>query len=282
MAICLYGYGCLKIITKDDSMKKTQSCNMVLAAIGLSILSSLASISTYAAPLQETSNETADAVDEAPDPLKNWDVLAPPLELKQVTINTNETTWSSLDVAPNGEQMVFDMLGDIFIVGTNGGKATPLTQDFAWNIHPAISPDGSKIAFISDRDGLSNIWVMDINGDNLKQITKEKKYLIHAPKWSPDSQYIVATKGIMSSRSIPAGEIWLYHHSGGTGIAIKERENGKSEQQNIADPSFSPDGRYIYYTQDISPGSRFDYNRDPLKSIFAIIRYDRQTGEEER
>ncbi|MGB3726340.1 MAG: amidohydrolase family protein [Glaciecola sp.] len=228
-------------------------------------------------------NVTAQTNDETEtDPLKDWNVLAPPLDLKTVDISTTETTWSSLDISPNGKHMVFDMLGDIFIVDAMGGKAKALTQDFAWNIHPAISPDGTKVAFVSDRDGLSNVWVMDIDGDNLKQITKESKYLIHAPKWSPDSQYLVVTKGIMSARSIPAGEIWLYHHTGGSGVAIKERENGKVEQQNIADPAFSPDGQYIYYTHDVSPGSRFEYNRDPLKAIFAITRYDRNTGEEER
>lgn len=230
---------------------------------------------------EQTSTDETNTSEEN-DPLKNWDVLAPPMALKQVTIKTNETTWSSLDISPDGKQMVFDMLGDIFIVDANGGKASALTQDFAWNIHPTISPNGEKVAFVSDRDGLSNIWVMDINGENLKQVTKEKKNLIHSPKWSPDSQYIVVAKGIMSSRSIPAGEIWLYHHTGGSGIAIKERENGKVEQQNIADPAFSPDGQYIYYTQDISPGSGFSYNRDPLKSIFAITRYDRESGKEER
>jgi Tol biopolymer transport system component/imidazolonepropionase-like amidohydrolase len=204
------------------------------------------------------------------------------MALNRISINTDETTWSSLDITPDGEHFVFDMLGDIFIVDANGGKALALTQDFAWNIHPAVSPDGKKVAFISDRDGLSNVWVMDISGENLTQITAEKDHLIHAPKWSPDGEYLVVTKGIMSSRSIPAGEIWLYHRSGGSGIAIKERENGKIEQQNLADPAFSPDGRYIYFTHDISPGSGFDYNRDPLKSIFAITRYDRETGEEER
>lgn len=212
----------------------------------------------------------------------NWDVLNPPMHLERVSIETNETTWSSLDVSPDGKHFVFDMLGDIFIVNINGGKAKPLTQDFAWNIHPSISPDGSKVAFVSDRDGLSNVWIMDINGQNLIQVTKERNNTLHAPKWSPDGQYIVAMKGIMSSRSIPAGEIWMYHHTGGSGIAIKEREHGKIEQQNLADPAFSPDGRYIYFTHDISAGSHFEYNRDPLTSIFAITRYDRHTGEEER
>ncbi|GLR72583.1 amidohydrolase family protein [Agaribacter marinus] len=260
---------------KNTFNKKAK--NYFLKFISLSFVStSLFFSGTYAA-VEEKTNES-----EQKSEYTDWDVLNPPFELNTLTINTNETTWSSLDIAPNGKQFVFDMLGDIFIASTNGGDATPLTQDFAWNIHPSISPDGTKVAFISDRDGLSNVWVMDIDGKNITQITKEKKHLIHSPKWSPDGEYIVVTKGFMSARSIPAGEIWMFHKSGGDGIAIKKRENGNIEQQNIADPVFSHDGQYIYYTHDISAGSRFEYNRDPLKSIFAVTRYDRETGEEER
>ncbi|GAA0859779.1 amidohydrolase family protein [Aliiglaciecola litoralis] len=227
---------------------------------------------------QDDLEEVSDKADEK----QQWDVLTPPFELTDLAINTDEVTWASLDISPDGNMMVFDTLGDLFIVSAQGGEAKPLTQDFAWNIHPAISPDGTKIAFSSDRGGLSNIWVMDIDGSNLKQITKEKNNIMHSPKWSPDGNYIVATKGIMSSRSIPAGEIWMFHHSGGDGIQIKARVNGKKDQKNIADPAFSPDGKYVYFTQDITSGSTFSYNRDPLKSIFAITRYDLEKGEEER
>ncbi len=211
-----------------------------------------------------------------------WDVLKPPFALNTLKVESDQLTWASLDVTPDGSQIVFDALGDIFVVDSEGGDAKPLTQDFAWNIHPSVSPDGKKVAFISDRDGLSNVWVMNIDGSDLKQITKEKKNLIHSPKWSPDGQYIVVSKGIMSSRSIPAGEVWMYHYSGGDGIQLKARENGKSEQKNIADPVFSHDGKYVYFTHDITPGSTFSYNRDPLKSIFAITRLDLQSGEEEQ
>lgn len=212
----------------------------------------------------------------------DWDVTDPPYAREKITIETNEITWASLDVTPDGKSIVFDTLGDIFIVPLEGGQARALTQDYAWNIHPAVSPDGTQIAFISDRDGLSNLWVMDIDGNNLRQVTKEKNNLIHAPKWSPDGQYLLVTKGIMSGRSIPAGEVWMYHHTGGEGLVIQERRNGKRDQKNTADPAFSPDGRYIYYTQDITGGFRFDYNRDPLKSIFAITRFDRETSATER
>ncbi len=211
-----------------------------------------------------------------------WEVLSPPFDLSTVSINTEQTTWSSLDVAPNGKQFVFDMLGDIYLADLAGGQAKALTQDFAWNLHPTISPDGRQIAFISDRDGASNLWVMDIDGTNLKQITKEKEDLIHSPAWRPDGQYLAATKGIVSRRSICAGEIWLYHHSGGKGLAIKERPGGKKEQKNTADPAFSHDGNYLYYTTDTTAGHTFKYNRDPLEGLFSVMRYDIKEGKEER
>lgn len=220
--------------------------------------------------------------DEGKEKKAKWDVLNPPFPLSTVHIETDETTWSSLDITPDGNRFFFDMLGDIYVVDIKGGQAKAITQDFAWNIQPAVSPDGKKIAFISDRGGLSNLWVMNIDGTNMKQISKETANLIHSPKWSPDGEYIAVMKGIMSTRSIPAGEIWLYHKTGGGGLVIKKRDSGKRDQKNIADPAFSPDGKYLYYTKDITPGSTFDYNRDPLNSIFAITRYDFKEGREEQ
>ena len=178
---------------------------------------------------------------------KKWDVLNPPFKLSSVLIDTTETTWSSLAITPDGRSIVFDMLGDLYIVDIAGGEARPLTQDLAWNIQPAVSPDGRQIAFISDRGGISNLWLMNIDGTDLRQISQEKQNLIHSPDWSPDGQYIAVMKGIMSSRSIPAGEIWLYHRGGGAGLEIKKRKGGKKEQKNIADPAFSPDGKYILF-----------------------------------
>ncbi|WP_299080370.1 amidohydrolase family protein [uncultured Paraglaciecola sp.] len=251
--------------------------NTLLQAASLAALLSLSS-TVFAQAEQDVDPKNADSSQD----IKEWDVLNPPFDLATVSIDTDTTTWSSLDITPNGKSIVFDMLGDIYITDINGGNAEALTQDFAWNIHPTVSPNGKKIAFISDRGGLSNLWVMNLDGSNLTQLSTEKNNLIHSPKWSPDGQYIAVSKGIMSSRSIPAGEVWLYHHSGGDGLAIKKRVNGKKDQKNIADPAFSPDGKYLYFTQDVTGGSTFSYNRDPLKGIFAITRLELTNGEEER
>ena len=225
----------------------------------------------------EPSTEQASKAEKQP-----WDVLNPTFPLNTINIKSEQTTWSSLDVTPDGDNIVFDMLGDIYIVPLDGGSAKPLTQDFAWNIHPTVSPDGKTIAFISDRGGISAIWTMDINGENLQQISKDDNNILHSPAWTPDGAYLAATKGIMSRRSIPAGEIWLYHKAGGKGIAVKERRNGKKDQKNTADPRFSPDGKYLYFSRDTTAGHTFSYNRDPLKAIFAINRYNMETGEEEQ
>ena len=258
-----------------------QRLRMNFLSSALVLSSALLTHTAFASTTDNTSSTDTETV-TTEKRFADWDVLNPAFPLNEINVKSNELTWASLDVTPDGKHIVFDTLGDIFISSIEGGDAQPLTQDFAWNIHPAVSPNGKQIAFISDRDGLSNVWVMNRDGTELRQVTKEKNNIIHAPKWSPDGEYILVTKGIMSSRSIPAGEIWMYHHTGGTGLAIKKRVNGLKDQKNIADPAFSHDGQYIYFTQDITGGFRFNYNRDPLTSIFAITRINRENGEEER
>lgn len=228
---------------------------------------------TLALPLLAAAGES--------DKDQKWDINQPPYEFTPIQLDTTETTWSNLDISPDGKQLVFDMLGDIYRVPIEGGEAQAITNEIAWNMQPRFSPDGKSIAFVSDRDGADNIWVMDSKGGNLRQLTRERENLVHAPNWSPDGQSLVARKGFMSGRSIPAGEIWLYHRGGGDGRQIRERLGGDMAQKNIADPAFSRDGRYIYYAIDTTPGTRWEYNKNPTAQIFAINRYDLQDGVEE-
>lgn len=198
---------------------------------------------------------------------------------RSTTIETDETTWSFVDVSPDGTQIIFDMLGDIYVADINGGKARALTEGISWNFQPRYSPNGKQIAFISDRLGNDNIWVMNRDGSNARQVTKERQNNLHNPYWTPDGNWIAVRKGYLSKRSIPAGSIWLYHSHGGDGLMMVDRLHKEKSQKNIAEPAFSPDGRYLYYSQDITEGSVWQYNKDPTKNLFAIQRLDRQTGE---
>ncbi|MBT6421810.1 MAG: amidohydrolase, partial [Porticoccaceae bacterium] len=208
-----------------------------------------------------------------------WDVTQPQGELKTISIDTTESTWSNLSVSEDGKTIAFDMLGDIYTMPIGGGEGTPLVQGFDWNMQPTYSPDGKTIAFISDRDGASNLWIMDANGSNSRQISTEKTALIHTPSWSPDGDYIAVTKGFMSSRSIPAGEIWMYHRSGGDGVMVTERAYEEHTQKNMTDPAFSPDGKYLYYTDDVTAGRIWEYGKNATTELFNIMRHDLETGE---
>jgi imidazolonepropionase-like amidohydrolase/Tol biopolymer transport system component len=221
----------------------------------------------------------ADPAGGAKDATK-WDVANPPGPSTEASINTDEGTWMSVDVSPDGKEIVFDLLGDLYVIPSLGGEAKALTSGVPWDEQPRYSPDGKHIAFTSDRGGGDNIWVVDRDGSHPKAISKETFRLLNSPAWTPDGEYIAARKHFTSTRSAGAGEIWLYHRSGGSdGVQMVKRPN---DQKDLGEPAFSPDGRYLYYSRDITPGSTFQYNKDPNGEIYDILRVDRQTGEGER
>jgi len=209
----------------------------------------------------------------------HWDVANPPGPTETVRIDTRTGTWMSLDVSPDGSEIAFDLLGDIYRIPLSGGEAEALTEGVPWDIQPRYSPDGRYIAFTSDRGGGDNIWVMDRDGSNPRQVTKEDFRLLNSPAWTPDGQYIAARKHFTSRRSLGAGEIWLYHVSGGEGVQMTRRPN---DQKDLGEPAFSPDGRYLFYSQDVTPGNTFEYSKDSNAEIYVIQRLDRETGEIER
>ncbi|MEM1319475.1 MAG: amidohydrolase family protein [Bacteroidota bacterium] len=208
-----------------------------------------------------------------------WDVNNPPGAYKEVDFSVNEGTWMNLDLSPDGSTLIFDLLGDIYSIPATGGTAKVLRSGLAWEVQPRFSPDGQKILFTSDAGGGDNIWTMNADGTEAKQITKEKFRLLNNPDWVPGTDFIVARKHFTSTRSLGAGEMWQYHISGGKGIQLTKRKNN---QQDVNEPSVSPDGRYVYFSEDMYPGGYFQYNKDPNSQIFVIKRYDRVKGKTER
>lgn len=205
-----------------------------------------------------------------------WDVLAPHGKVKNVQFDTTEGTWMDLDVSPDGKTIVFSMLGDIYSLPIAGGAAKRILGGHAFETQPRFSPDGARISFTSDRAGGDNIWTASVDGADLKQVTKESFRLLNNAEWTPDGEFLVARKHFTSGRSLGAGEMWLYHRSGGDGLQLTKRKN---DQQDAGQPAVSPDGRYVYFSEDVSAGGFFQYNKNVHEMIYAIRRLDRQTGE---
>ncbi|NVJ48521.1 MAG: PD40 domain-containing protein, partial [Cytophagia bacterium] len=125
--------------------------------------------------------------------------------------NTKEGTWISVDISPDGKTIAFDMMGDLYTMPIEGGKATRITDGMAYDTHPRFSPDGKSIVFTSDRSGSDNAWIMDLENDEFKQVTKGNNEWVQSAEWSPDGDYVVVTKGRRNLK------LFMYHKDGGGG-----------------------------------------------------------------
>jgi imidazolonepropionase-like amidohydrolase/Tol biopolymer transport system component len=206
---------------------------------------------------------------------KTWDIEKFKGPTKSFTIDTDEGTWMNLDVSSDGKEIVFDLLGDIYIMPVAGGNATILSGGIAYDVQPRFSPNGKYISYTSDKTGADNIWIMNRDGSNKKQITKENFRLLNNATWTPKSDYVIARKHFTGTRSLGAGEMWMYSIYGGDGVQLTERKN---DQQDAGEPNVSPDGRYLYFSEDVSPGPNFEYSKDPNGLIYAIRQLDMTTG----
>ena len=239
--------------------RSAPKAGLALPASAVLSLIAIASLAAGAAPAH--AQESADT----PDSLAT---AALPLEpTRTVSFTTSEGSWISVDISPDGTTLVFDLLGDLYTLPADGGTATPLLTGPAFESQPRYSPDGTEIVFVSDRSGGQNLWVLSADGSDTTQITRGNDNLYTSPEWSPDGEYLVASRTFS-----PLGgtaKPWLFHRDGGNGIAlIDEPDNLKA-----IGPAFDPTGRYIY----LARGTR-DWNYDAAFPQYQLVRYDRETG----
>ncbi len=178
---------------------------------------------------------------------------------------TSKGTWISIDVSPDGQTIVFDLLGDLYTLPIAGGKATRLTQGIAHDMQPRFSPDGKRIVFVSDKSGDDNLWIVSVDGRDTVELTTGIDVTYLSPDWSPDGQYIVVAKGTPFSNE----KLYLFHVKGGRGLPLVEGLPGL----RMMGPTFGPDPRYIWYAQR---NGAWQYNA--VFPQYQIAVYDRETG----
>lgn len=157
---------------------------------------------------------------------------------RNIAFSTNEGSWMSIDVHPDGQTIAFDLMGDIYTLPITGGVATPITKGIAFESHPRFSPDGNKILFTSDRSGSDNIWIIDRKKEDTIQLTKERVDDFPAATWTPDGDYIIASKGRRTPKLV------MYHKDGGGGTPLIEQP----ASMKTIDPFVDPKGRYVYFS----------------------------------
>ncbi len=196
---------------------------------------------------------------------------------RKIEFATDEGTWLSLDVSPDGKTIVFELLGDIYTLPIEGGDAKLISGGMAFDSQPRFSPDGKWIAFLSDREGSENIWIMHPDGSEVKQVSKDPNSEFASPAWTPDGNYVLVSKAAFG---IATFEIWMYHVNGGAGVQVTKAKptptTPRQARHNALGVVASPDGKYLYYAVRIGG---FAY--DAQFPLWQVARRDRKTGDED-
>ncbi len=219
------------------------------------------------------------------------------------------------DVSRDGSMVIFASTqhrktADIYTKSTTGRTVTQLTTDPGNDVMPAISPDGGRIAFTSDRDGSWDVYVMSVEGGQAVQITSESTHELH-PTWSPDGRFLAfcrlgATSGrweiwvteannpairkflgyglfpewapsgnkIAFQRSRERGghffSIWSMDFVNGEGVNLTEIAS--SPVAAVVNPAWSPDGRRLAFATIPNPTHK--YGERPENADIWIIDID--------
>ena len=169
--------------------------------------------------------------------------------VREINITTDEVTWLAVDVSPMNNTLIIEVLGDLYTLPITGGEATAITKSMAFDSQPVYSPDGSKLAFISDRGGKEDLWIMDADGKNPRNLSDaDGDALFASPSWSPKGDHVIVSK---SSWGLATYEIWAYHLNGGSGVQITyvNKSAARSARHNALGAVYSPDGKYLYYAR---------------------------------
>ncbi len=191
----------------------------------------------FACPLATAQGQSVEENDSSAREARRDNAL-PLITTRSLDFTTDEGTWISLDLSPDQSTIVFELLGDLYTLPASGGTANRVTSGQGYDMQPRYSPDGSQLVFVSDRDGSENIWLSNADGSDARQLTDTERQNYMSPVWTPDGDYIMATRGTQQ---------WLYHVGGGSGVQVTgHRADGAPAPAAHFGAAFAGDDRYVW------------------------------------
>ena len=150
---------------------------------------------------------------------------------------------SEVELAPDGRQLALVIQGNIWLVPTSGGDAKQLTNDPSTNDDMIWSPDGTKLAFISDRGNQPDLYTIDVKTKALTRLTSDRDAKSNT-QWSPDGKWISFAKA-----GSQAG-VYVVASTGGAPARLLAAGNGNNNfGQGITSHSWSPDSRWVAFAR---------------------------------
>ncbi len=207
-----------------------------------------------------------------------WDVTSTNRPHTDADFTVREGTWMSVAVSPDGHAIAFDLLGDIYEIPAAGGEARLLHGGAAMQRTPRYSPDGRYLLFVSDASGSDNLWISNADGSQPRQLTHETTQIMTGPAWGAGGALVAGARMYAGADKLHKSEIRLYDLAGGAGQLLVPMP---TVGENVHEPQFSPDGRYVYYTQKITPPHQSNIYIDANHKNFAIERRDVRTADTE-
>jgi Tol biopolymer transport system component len=194
-----------------------------------------------------------------------------PLEpTRTLSFTTHEGTWLSPDLSPDGRTIVFELLGDLYLVDASGGNAKAIATGMAFDSQPSFSPNGRQIVFLSDRSGSENVWVANADGGHAHAVTTiEDDSIFTSPAWSADARTIYVSRCRTEHNAFELQGIDVVTGKATVIVPI----NGDPSSSTVGAVA-SRDGRWLYYASQVG-----SHDADPPGWV--IRRRDLLSGTEE-
>jgi Tol biopolymer transport system component len=233
--------------------------------VAFALAASLATLLHLGAQQQGSVNEDGDALPLAP--------------ARHLQFDEHEGTWVSLDVSPDGKTIVFELLGDLYRMSIAGGEAQCIVCGLPFDSQPTYSPDGSMLAFVSDRSGNENLWIARSDGTEPRQLsTLDDNSVVISPAWSADQKSIYISR---FKPDINAFELFRFGLDGSPSVQITHAKatplTPKPYRISALGAAASPDGRFLYYASKTGLG----FDDDNVFPLWHIVRRNLATGDEE-